>query len=391
MAEALAGFTASIERAGSMVEASALAKTDRDRAEGMRRALRQLARAIDTHLAPIDPDHPTFSRGTDRFRKAGLDNPDNLYLWTVLDPNGEYRVSGSRGTTADLVFQVYRSLPGFPDWQGRYVTGGFIDAKELLTDEAGRFEVHLGGEPRNGNWLLLPPDSQMFMVRYTHNDWGSETPGDIRIERIGAEGRPSRPITPAEIVERLERAAFFVEDGTRRYLEFIEYGVGDAMNDLRPLRHTTGGGVPSQVSTTGFFELAEDEALVVTTLPSDSPYQGFQLGNMWFESLEYGDRLTSLTTAQARLSSDGRYHFVVSARDPGVWNWLDTTGLERGMLLLRWQGVTELPIEHQPTVVKLPLSEVRAHLPADEPTIDAAGRREQLSQRQREIAKRFPF
>jgi hypothetical protein len=88
----------------------------------------------------------------------------------------------------------------------------------------------------------------------------------------------------------------------------------------------------------GHFELAPDEALVVTLWPIGARYQGIQLTDPWFSSLEYANRVTSLSADQAHRSADGAYRFVVAARDPGVQNWLDTTGLPKGTLLIRFDG-----------------------------------------------------
>ena len=392
LSRALAHLSAGIEEAMGLIEASRFNGSDQERAEGARRVLRQLVRAIISEIGTEDDEHPVFFRGTDRFLKAGLDNPDNHYLWSRISPNAQYRVVGTRGTTADFVVQVYRSMPGLPDWPGRYTTGGFFDANNLTTDAEGNFELLLGGEKRGTNWLALHDDSRILMIRYTHNDWLREKPGDVRIERIGAQGVPSTPLTSDSIAARIERAHFFLVDGTRRYLEVTEGIVDRAeVNTVPKLYYTSDGGVPTQVSSSGHFSLRDDEALIVTTHPSKAPYQGFQLGNLWFESLEYGERLTSYTSAQARQSSDGLFHFVVSAKDPGVPNWLDTAGHRRGMLLLRWQGIAELPDDHQPTARKVKLSEVRAHLPADEPKVTPEARREQLARRQQEILARFPW
>ncbi len=249
-------------------------------------------------------------------------------------------------------------------------------------------------EARSGgtNWLPLYDDSRILMIRYTHNDWLGEKPGNVRIARVGARGVPSTPLTSDSLAARIERAHFFLVDGTRRYLEVTEGLVDRAeVNTIPKLYYTSDGGVPSQVSSSGHFSLEDDEALIVTTHPSKAPYQGFQLGNLWFESLEYGERLTSYTSAQARKSSDGLFHFVVSAADPGVPNWLDTSGHRRGMLLLRWQGIAKLPEDHQPAARKVKLSEVRTHLPADEPKVVPEARREQLARRQQEVLARFPW
>ena len=59
---------------------------------------------------------------------------------------------------------------------------------------------------------------------------------------------------------------------------------------------------------------------------ADAPYQGIQLGSLWYISLDYINHQTSLTADQARVDPDGRIRFVVSERDPGVANWLECTG-----------------------------------------------------------------
>jgi hypothetical protein len=392
LAAAIGRLSSALEDAVALVEAHPWAGSDQERAEGARRVLRQLVRGLVFELGSEDPTLPSFFRATDRFLKAGLDNPDNHYLWARIEPGAVYRVTGTRGTTADFVLQVYSAMPGLPDWPGRYRTGGMLDAKTLVTGPDGRFEVLLGGAERAVNWLPLEPDARVLMVRYTFSDWSEEEAGSIEIERVGERGRPSRPLTSPNLVARIDQAAFFLLDGTRRYLEVTRGIVARSpANTLPQLYLSTDGGVRTQVSTAGHFELGPDEALIVTTRPSDAAYQGFQLGNLWFESLEYGDRLTSYTTAQARLSSDGVYRFVISARDPGVHNWLDTTGHHRGLMLLRWQGGGMLTEDHQPEVEKVGLADVRGRFPADEPEMSAAERRAQLAARQQEILARFPW
>ena len=42
------------------------------------------------------------------YAKMGLDNPDALYLHAYLRDDAEYVVTGRRGTTMDLSFQVLK-------------------------------------------------------------------------------------------------------------------------------------------------------------------------------------------------------------------------------------------------------------------------------------------
>ena len=49
----------------------------------------------------------------------------------------------------------------------------------------------------------------------------------------------------------------------------------------------------------------------------------------------------SLNNTQALASSDGSFRYVISARDPGIHNWLDTGDIHEGGLFIRWQTLPE--------------------------------------------------
>jgi hypothetical protein len=61
----------------------------------------------------------------------------------------------------------------------------------------------------------------------------------------------------------------------------------------------------------------------------------------------------------AHEDADGSFRIVVSARDPGVWNWFDTVGHDRGFL---W-GRMDRTNDYEPKATKVRLSEVLSHLP----------------------------
>ncbi len=77
---------------------------------------------------------------------------------------------------------------------------------------------------------------------------------------------------------------------------------------------------------------------------------------------------------------------VVSQRDPGVPNWIDSNGRPRGLLVYRWVWARDNPV---PTSEVVDLSGVRAKLPSDHPRIDADGRRAALARRREQAWKRF--
>ena len=76
----------------------------------------------------------------------------------------------------------------------------------------------------------------------------------------------------------------------------------------------------------------------------------------------------------------------MSARDPGVPNWLDTEGRPDGMISYRIVGASE-----GPALVsrRVPLAELRAALPADVPVIDESMRRDQIARRRAAVMRRF--
>ena len=102
----------------------------------------------------------------------------------------------------------------------------------------------------------------------------------------------------------------------------------------------TPGGLSTQYSSIGHYALADDEALLVEVPVSEAPYQAIQVGSKWYVSTDYEHHQTSLTRAQSHVGQDGMLRYVVSERDPGIANWLETTGHASGVMMLRWQRVT---------------------------------------------------
>ena len=59
---------------------------------------------------------------------------------------------------------------------------------------------------------------------------------------------------------------------------------------------------------------APDQALVITLPVTDAPYLGFQLGSLWYISLDYINHQTSLNGTQAQADPDGKIRIVVVRR-----------------------------------------------------------------------------
>lgn len=320
------------------------------------------------------PDAPQFVTSTGPYMKYGLDNPDTLYLHASLRPGQDYVLTGRRGSTADLNFQILNdaytpvSVPGS-------LTA--FDDRELSVAADGRFELP----------LTAPDGATMLVVRECYSDWDRERRGTIAIRRDG-EVKPSDP------AKRYRVAGKMLVSQIKTFLAFPEwYYLNEPVNTLTAPRRTPGG-LSTQFSSAGHYDLADDEVMIVTVpRAANVPYQGIQLGSIWYISLDYINHQTSLTADQARADPDGMLRFVISERNPGVANWLERTGHDHGYLQLRWQHLSaDLTDADGPTAEVVPFDAVPDTLPFYEQSrIDPDDYRARIAARRAAVAERMVF
>ena len=113
----------------------------------------------------------------------------------------------------------------------------------------------------------------------------------------------------------------------------------------------------TQLQSAGYFDLADDEALVVTIDPSDAGYFVVPVTNDWTITDNYWDQQTSLNNAATQAhpdNPDGTYTIVISKADPEVYNWVSTGGLNQGTFSIRFQDLgTNAPTIVSSKVVKI--------------------------------------
>ena len=131
---------------------------------------------------------------------------------------------------------------------------------------------------------------------------------------------------------------------------------------------STPGGLSSQFSSIGHYSLTEDpgneQAMIVTVPASECAYQAIQIGSRWYVSTDYEHHQTSLTRTQSHVDPDGQLRYVVSERNPGVANWLETCGHPQGVMMLRWQRLSRaLEAADGPTVEVVPFDSLSSRLP----------------------------
>lgn len=368
-------LTKAIAEAEQLVASAPFIETEADLLEG----LQYLAGCISacTHLAfDYERDHPFLQSGTGPFTKMGLDNPDTLYFGTRVQANHEYVVTGRRGTTTDLSFQL---LGGEYTDDNVPVSQAAFDDRELEIAADGSFE-----------WRVRPNSVGQLVIREVYGDWAAQR-GTLTISRLDTAGTAPPPLTRQTIEKRYATAGKQLVNRVKTWLEFPKWFYLDLpVNTMVPPRLTPGG-LATQYSSVGHFDLNPDQALVITIPVSDAPYLGFQLGSMWYISLDYINHQTSLNNTQAQADPDGKVRIVVADQNPGVTNWVETLGHRRGFLQFRWQRVSrELTEADGPTVELVDFDAVPAALPYFEHNkISEEQWRERIALRQAQIAARM--
>jgi hypothetical protein len=359
-------------------------------AEAYRGLLYTTVGAIRTAL--LSTESPRFARTVDWSSKSGLDNPDNNYFITRIDPAFDYRITATRGTTSSLYFQLLLGQPGVRG-AGSSTTISMLDADELLHNADGNLEIIVSAKDpgKNKNWLRADTGAETLLVRQTFSDWQREVGGTLHIERIGTSLTQSAPLNVEKMQQLLVDVAASIHDRTATWLSFAEKAwtlmPRNGISKARP----TQGGLTGQYSAFGSWDLQDGEVLIIRLAPAEADYQGLQLGNRWFVSLNYDMRLTSLTLDQSHRSRDGYFYYVLSKKDPGIQNWLDTEAHAKGLIMLRWQGLQgELGEAAQAEVKKINFAERWQYLPEDTPRFDNAKRQQQLKRRYAAVKRRFP-
>jgi hypothetical protein len=374
----------------ALMQSRTLFEDPQMQAEAYRGLLYTLVGSIKA-AALMDHDNPRFMRAADWTSKAGLDNPDNNYFVALLRDDQEYLIRGQRGTTTNLVFQLVVGQPGVRG-AGSSTNVSVLAAADMQIDSNGSFELLVSRDnPGDGrNWLPSAEGAETLLVRFTHNNWATEQVGSLTIERIGAEGEKAPPLSPEHMAEKLREVAVHMYDRTATWLAFADKAwLMMPRNGVSKAR-ASAGGLVGQYSAYGSWELEDHQAIVLSAFPSDADYQGIELGNRWFVSLDYDNRTSSMTLDQAKAAPDGSYYFVISSRDPGIHNWLDTELHESGLIMMRWQGLSSpLPDDQQPEAKLINLDNLWQHLPEGTPRVTEQQRKAQIKRRNLAVQRRF--
>jgi len=366
-----------IAEAEELVANAPFITTEQDRLEGYDYLSGRIRMAMQMAF-DYDLERPVFINPTHQFSRQGLDNPDAVYFNAYLREGVEYVVRGRRGTSADLSFQV---MGGTYSADSAATSLMAFDDRELEKDADGNFEFTYTAEP----------GAKTLIVREVFNDWDTEERGTLWIERPDTIGKPAAPLSQKTLAKKYEVAARSLVGSIQTWFAFPHFFQYKEPVNTLTAPQSTPGGLASQRSSIGHYELAEDEAMIVTVPEcTDCSYQGIQIGSDWYASTDYETHQTSLTKAQAVTDPDGKMRFVIAEGNPGVANWLECTGHATGAMMLRWQRLErDLTQDADGPVVEIvKLADVPDKLPYFTP-ITTEEYAERIAARQRSVARRM--
>ncbi len=422
--------------------------SDRTLAEGYRYLMGHLHAALERAFH-TDPARPHFRNALSILTRATIDNADAIYFYAPIDGRRSYVLRGELGDARHwrgappaptgrkaphyLIFETSFGVlagdtgslaelrPGVKTQTGR------LDSSEIAVNDDGSFEILLAPErPAGfaGNFLSTlkvvsqphPTDpsvgperfAQWLSGRQLFYDWAREDAIHFEMTPLDADADVFAPYSAARAAAELRQAGEIVRGqmhfwnafwtvlmgtygprpGTLPGMEFPRNG----FNRMNAASGATGGGMSTNLYAGGIAELADDEALIVESRVSVPPqYIGFQLSNLWGESIEYASCVGSRNGFQSHVDEDGAIRLVVAHRDPGVRNWLDATGQRAVFMSPRWAYSQTPPTDQWPRIAatKVRLADVRSHLPASTPPFSPAERRAEIAQRERHVRKRF--
>lgn len=388
-AERLASGTAwdelceALRRTGHALLAEDAARDPRMHAEGFRHLAGLVVSGLRQALELADPERPRWLRNPDSAAKWGAENADNQYLWARVDPKLRYRIRGQRCGAFDFLIEAKQGYMQLGD-TGNYAT---LTAGQIACEPDGSFEVTVSAAPAPGNWLRLDPAARYLLVRQYFWDWQHESPARFEIACLDAAGAPPPEADPGQVAAQLASAGEWVERTFRCWNQWVaglraEHRPGEIAAAVQ-----VSGGADDIRYGNDLYRVAPDEALVIESELPRARYWSFQLCSLWFETLDYANRQTSLNGHQAHVDSDGRLRCVVAHRDPGVPNWLDASGHAEGMIQYRFVWSETSP---HPTLRTLPFARLHEVLPADTPTVTPEQRRASIAVRQEHVARREP-
>ena len=316
---------------------------DRDVAEAHRTIAHILQSGLVSH-AEFDPERPVWRRIVTPTRKFSGDNADAIYFEAPIRGDRTYRVTGN---LTQAVYTAFTVEAGATDGSYPDRTDGMLNDTQFDVAPDGSYEIILGGESQDRNWLGLSADAGRLTSRH-YFEWASAAAGadvhlPLTIENLDPPTGPPPPWDDDLVAAAIRRVTTHVRsktiDGPQRAGRAAPPDwVGQTPNEF-PVPQEPGDIALSAADahySLGRWLLGPDEALVITGRWPKCRFASVCAWNRFQQTLDYMNRPVSRNRATTTLETDGSFRIVVAHANPGIPNWIDTEGRASGTLFFRF-------------------------------------------------------
>jgi VCBS repeat-containing protein len=325
------------------------------------------------------------------------DSGNFVYRSVIIDPNSTYVLSGRfpANTTDQPISDLFQFTS---DYDEAVILKQFTN-QDLNIQPDGTFSITIGPDATDN--IQIPAGTVQLFIRDTLGNWSdpADLPPEYTITRIAGPAAPAAPTFDQQVAFATQNLLNIVNGGIFRVYIPIQFGSCPSL--LGPLCAGATTQTPVNQPSRPFpaagitrdymyYSLQPGQALVITTSSGGASNTSVALQDIATVSADYADAQSSLNTAQGAVANpDGTYTWVISGTDPGVPNWIDTTGLNEGTLYLRFTGYTGA--QGLPTITSqvVNLDQLGSVLPAGTPTVTSAQRQQELDARAAGYANRF--
>ena len=258
----------------------------------------------------------------------GLDNPDSVYRVIPISGSERYVITGK--VPDPRLTENYFTL-----WNAHMGTVDVLDGKSLVLDDEGRFEIFVDSDDKGdrANHIKSSPEAVEFYIRDVIADWANERPNELAIKRLGG-----APTTPERTFDQkvADAQAMLIKnvDNTMRWNAQAMDKAANAFDFT--IDRDSDGALRNQLYIMSHFDLKEDEALIIEVGLGGADYFLAPITNIWGTTNDIVHRTSSLNLTQSHRTTPNTLTYVVSVRDPRIWNWLDPCDMPQGLLTLRW-------------------------------------------------------
>jgi len=364
-------FLDKLRQTADLVDREGMPTSAVERADGFKNILIVLHFAMDRLFGEADPRAPAF----------GTPWPAHQFDWGAASPDSVYR---SARLTGGVTYRISGHLGNSPSASLQFFDGGEIcltlRPEDLSQKPAGEVEVFVGGPKRDGAWFALPDGVTALLLRQFFPDWGAAQPARLRIEAIDSRAADWPKMSPDRITKELDALGEWVRLTTQFWADRLTTGFRDYPNGFTEF--TMRPRIPA--ISWGFFDVQPGHAWIMEMPVPDSPYWSVQPGTIWWRTLDYANRHSSLNNSQTKIDADGMFRAVFSHEDPGVANWIDLQGVRNGAALVRIadpKGDLSTP-----TARVVPIGDLGRALP-HAARVAPAARQAEIEERRRQITR----